>query len=52
MHRAFDDGSLGVSAISVWEAAMLVKQGRLRPRAPARRARRTLHGLTELDSLW
>lgn len=27
--RAFDDGELGVSAISVWEAAMLLKKGRL-----------------------
>ena len=26
---ALDDGRLGVSAISVWEAAMLVKKGRL-----------------------
>ena len=26
---AFDDAELGVSAISVWEAAMLVKKGRL-----------------------
>ena len=26
---ALDDGLLGVSAISVWEAAMLVKKGRL-----------------------
>lgn len=29
LERAFDDGHLGVSAISVWEAAMLVKKGRL-----------------------
>ena len=27
--RAFDEGDLGVSAMSVWEAAMLVKTGRL-----------------------
>ena len=29
LERAFDDGEFGVSAISVWEAAMLVKKGRL-----------------------
>ncbi|TVR90175.1 MAG: type II toxin-antitoxin system VapC family toxin [Trueperaceae bacterium] len=29
LERAFGDGELGVSAISVWEAAMLVKKGRL-----------------------
>ena len=29
LDRAFDDAALGVSAISVWEAAMLVKRGRL-----------------------
>lgn len=29
LDRAFDDAALGVSAISVWEAAMLVKKGRL-----------------------
>lgn len=29
LDRAFDDGHLAVSAISVWEAAMLVKLGRL-----------------------
>jgi PIN domain nuclease of toxin-antitoxin system len=29
MDRALDDGRLGVSTISVWEAAMLVKKGRL-----------------------
>ncbi len=29
LDRALDDGALGVSAISVWEAAMLVKKGRL-----------------------
>jgi PIN domain nuclease of toxin-antitoxin system len=27
--RGLEDGALGVSAISVWEAAMLVKKGRL-----------------------
>ena len=29
MDRGLDEGRLGVSAISVWEAAMLVKKGRL-----------------------
>ena len=29
MDRAREDAALGVSAISVWEAAMLVKEGRL-----------------------
>ena len=29
LERAFDEGHLAVSAISVWEAAMLVKAGRL-----------------------
>ncbi len=29
LERAFDEGDLAVSAISVWEAAMLVKKGRL-----------------------
>ena len=29
LQHAFDDADLGVSAISVWEAAMLVKKGRL-----------------------
>ena len=29
LERAFNEGRLAVSAISVWEAAMLVKKGRL-----------------------
>lgn len=34
MDRAFDDGELAVSAISVWEATMLERSGRLELRLP------------------